>query len=223
MHIKNRIVELRMVKAKDLVPNPKNWRLHPQEQSDAMAGILRGVGFAGATLAYETSEGLKLIDGHMRREVSEPDQEIPVLVLDVNDEEADKILATYDPLSAMATTDDKQLATLLDSVETDNEALQAMLDDMKGELSTEEETQLVSLDIKMPPKMAWVLIGIPLVHYNQINQDIERIASLPNVIMEMTANDNQIQEDRQPQSKDQARPTEALPRKVSRRTKAKSV
>lgn len=86
MSIRNRIKGgLRMIKAKDLLPNPKNFRLHPDEQKAVMDGVLEEVGFAGAALAYETPKGLMLIDGHMRKESVDPNQEIPVLVLDVTD------------------------------------------------------------------------------------------------------------------------------------------
>ena len=43
-----------------------------------------------------------LIDGHLRAETT-PDAVVPVLVLDVDEAEADKILLTHDPLAAMAT------------------------------------------------------------------------------------------------------------------------
>ena len=45
-----------------------------------------------------------LIDGHLRAETT-PDQLVPVLVLDVDENESHKLLATLDPLAAMAETD----------------------------------------------------------------------------------------------------------------------
>jgi len=35
INVRDRIQELRRVAAKDLVPNPKNWRRHPRAQADA--------------------------------------------------------------------------------------------------------------------------------------------------------------------------------------------
>jgi hypothetical protein len=52
---------------------------------------------------------------------------VPVLILDVNEAEADKILATLDPLAAMADTDGAKLDALLREVDTGSEALQEML------------------------------------------------------------------------------------------------
>jgi hypothetical protein len=92
MQIRDRIKELRRVKASDLLPNPRNWRKHPKAQADALRGVLAEIGFADALLARETDRGLMLIDGHLRAETA-PDQDVPVLVLDVDAAEADKLLA----------------------------------------------------------------------------------------------------------------------------------
>ena len=101
MQIKNRIKELRQVKASELLPNPKNWRTHPVNQADVLKGVLAEIGYADALIAYETDEGLMLIDGHLRAETT-PDMEVPVLVTDLNEEEASTLLATLDPLASMA-------------------------------------------------------------------------------------------------------------------------
>lgn len=127
MKIRDRIKELRRVKAAELIPNPKNWRTHPIAQQDALKGILAEVGFAGAVLARELDDGsLMLIDGHMRAEAT-TDQDIPVLILDVNEAESDKLLATFDPIAAMAESDPAALDALLRNVDTGSEALQKML------------------------------------------------------------------------------------------------
>jgi len=129
MKIRDRVSELRRVRAGDLIPNPLNWRKHPKAQADALRGVLSEIGYAGALLARETPDGLQLIDGHLRAETT-PDQEVPVLVLDVDEREAKKLLATVDPLGAMAETDDAMLAELLKDVDTDSEAVRSMLDDL---------------------------------------------------------------------------------------------
>jgi hypothetical protein len=115
-----------MVPASDLRPNPKNWRTHPKAQQDALRGVLAEVGLADACLARELPDGsLMLIDGHLRAETL-GDGDVPVLILDVNEAEADKLLATLDPLAAMAETDAVRLDTLLRNVDTGSDALQEM-------------------------------------------------------------------------------------------------
>ena len=127
IHIRDRIRELRRVAARDLVPNPKNWRRHPKAQVDALHGILAEIGYADALLVRELPDGrLVLIDGHLRAETT-PDALVPVLVVDVNEEEADKILLTLDPLAAMAESDAERLKALLTTVCTDSEAVQDLL------------------------------------------------------------------------------------------------
>ncbi len=143
MQVRDRIKELRRVKASELLPNPKNWRQHPAAQADALRGVLAEIGYADALIAYVPSDyyqpdgngKLMLIDGHLRADTT-PDQEVPVLVLDVTDEEADKILLTLDPLAGMAEAGEAELAALLASVETDNEALQTLLAEMADEIGS---------------------------------------------------------------------------------------
>jgi hypothetical protein len=128
MKIRDRIKELRRVPAGELRPNPRNWRTHSTAQRDALQGILAEVGYAGALLARELPDGsLELIDGHLRAETT-PDMPVPVLVLDVNEDEANKILATHDPLAALAGTNAAALESLLDDVQIESTALQSILD-----------------------------------------------------------------------------------------------
>jgi len=115
MQIKDRIKELRRVKASELLPNPKNWRTHPDNQKNALKAILAEVGYADAVLAYETPKGLMLVDGHLRAETT-PDNMVPVLVLDINEAEADKLLATIDPLAGLAQQDSEKLAELFQNL-----------------------------------------------------------------------------------------------------------
>ncbi len=133
VQIRDRVKELRRVRAGDLAQNPKNWRAHPKAQQDALRGLLAEIGYADALLARELSDGqLMLIDGHLRAETT-PDSIVPVLVLDVDEAEAAKLLLTLDPLAAMADADTAKLDALLREVQTSNEALAGMLDELAQE------------------------------------------------------------------------------------------
>jgi DNA modification methylase len=127
MRVRDRVKKLVRVPAGSLRPNPKNWRTHPKAQANALRGLLGEIGYADALLARETPDGLQLIDGHLRAETT-PDSIVPVLVLDVTEAEADKLLLTLDPLAAMAEGDADSLRALLEQVETDSEAVKRMLD-----------------------------------------------------------------------------------------------
>lgn len=127
MSIANRVKELRMIRAGDLVRNPKNWRKHPDRQRRAVQTMLELVGYADALISRETPEGLELIDGHLRASLDD-DQLVPVLVTDITDEEADQVLASLDPLAAMAEPDHNKLDRLLqDIARQGNEAIDALM------------------------------------------------------------------------------------------------
>ena len=138
MNIRNRITDFRMVKASELRPNPRNWRKHPEAQQNALRGILAEVGYVDALLARTLPDGsLELVDGHLRAEMT-PEQEVPVLVVDLDEDEAAKVLATFDPLGDMAEMDDEKFADLYAMIETDSEALREMLDGLAEEADAEE-------------------------------------------------------------------------------------
>ena len=126
---RDRIKELRRVRAGDLIPCPWNWREHPIEQREALLAVLNEVGYADACLVRETPAGLELIDGHMRADI-DADQELPVLVLDVTEEEAKKLLATLDPLTGMAIENAEAKRQLLEELDAQDASLKKMLADM---------------------------------------------------------------------------------------------
>lgn len=146
MKVRDRIKEFRRVPAADLKANPRNWRKHPAAQSQALQGILNEVGYADALLARDTPDGLVLIDGHLRAETT-PDAVVPVLVLDVDEDEANKLLAVLDPLAAMAKTDVARFNELRQQIDVGNDALQQMLDGLGGPLQATSEED----DVPKPP------------------------------------------------------------------------
>src|SRR5438067_3919175 len=98
--IRNRIKAHRRIRAGDLVPHEWNFRIHPELQRAALRTLYEQIGFARSLLAYELPDGrLKLLDGHLRRDL-DPDMEVDVEVLDVNEDEARALLLSIDPLAA---------------------------------------------------------------------------------------------------------------------------
>lgn len=88
--------------------------------------------------------------------------------------------------------DEQQLKALITDMDDDFGELDQLMAELEAEvIEDEHETQLKTVDTKAPPKMAWVLLGIPLVKYDSINADIERLASISDVVMEMTTNDQE--------------------------------
>jgi hypothetical protein len=98
MRIRDRIKTLVRLKAGDLIPSSKNWRVHTDDQKHVLQSLLAEVGLVYAVIVRETEHCLQLIDGHLRAS-HDGNTMLPVLVLDVTDDEADLILATVDPFS----------------------------------------------------------------------------------------------------------------------------
>ena len=129
MATRMRLKEMKWLKASDIQPNPNNWRRHPVMQRAALQSILEDVGFADVLLAYENPDGLMLIDGHLRADVL-GDELVPVGILDVTPEEADKILATLDPLAGLANVDEEALQSLINQLSFNDQSVTDMLQEL---------------------------------------------------------------------------------------------
>jgi hypothetical protein len=128
--IRNRIKGHCRVRAGDLVPHEWNYRLHPDAQKGALQALYQEVGFARSLLAYELPDGrLKLIDGHLRREI-DPDMEVEVEILDVNEAEARELLLSIDPLVQMGQVQEQLYERLRENTPTAQPELEAMWEQM---------------------------------------------------------------------------------------------
>ena len=133
----NRIVELRMAKPADLRANPANFRKHPKAQRAALDGLLSEVGVVAPLMLNLRSEEQgwpedakeTLIDGHLRHDLAESSEqaEVPVVVVDLSEDEENLVLATLDSSGAMAEKDSERLKALLGVVKPKNEGVAEML------------------------------------------------------------------------------------------------
>ena len=117
-----RPLRLEWVEAGSLNDHPYNWRRHPSGQMTALKAVLDDVGWAGALLFNETTG--RLIDGHARKNAVGPRAVVPVLVGRWTIEQEQRILATLDPLSAMAVADGDALESLLADVDLDGKGME---------------------------------------------------------------------------------------------------
>lgn len=132
MQVRDRIKSLRRIPAKQLRPHPLNWRTHPEEQQKAMRAALAEIGYADVLIVRQLDDGsYQLIDGHLRAETT-PDQKVPAIVVDLDDAEARKLLATLDPLAALARADEERLQELAGLCDFQSADLQALVDSLAG-------------------------------------------------------------------------------------------
>lgn len=124
---RNRIVGHGEEAPDQLLANPKNWRIHPQAQQEALAGVLDEVGWVGhVTVNKQTGF---VVDGHLRvaLAISRAETAVPVSYVDLTPEEEALVLMTLDPIGGMAAGDRAQVAALMDEVTTGSEAVQRLL------------------------------------------------------------------------------------------------
>ena len=123
----NRIIGEGVEAPDQLLANPQNWRIHPKHQQDALSAVLDNIGWVQRVIVNKRTA--HIVDGHLRVSlaISRNEPSVPVVYVDLSEDEERAVLATIDPLSAMAATDSAKLAELLDSVQIDDAALEAVL------------------------------------------------------------------------------------------------
>lgn len=138
MAFKNRIVRTGLEPLDSILFHPDNWRIHPTRQQDGVRGSLHKVGWVEPVMInLRTGEGwpagqrgvATMIDGHMRVTLAarNSEKEVPAVYVDLEPEEESFILATLDPLGALAVTDNAKLLELVKDMDSQGETLKAAL------------------------------------------------------------------------------------------------
>jgi hypothetical protein len=113
-----------------LLAHPDNWKIHDGNQRQAVEAALEEIGFAGAILVNDQTG--HVVDGHLRVElaIKHGAPSVPVLHLNATETEESMLLASYDPLGALAAADRDKLKDLTATVDPKSEPLKAMLTDL---------------------------------------------------------------------------------------------
>jgi hypothetical protein len=127
----NRIVSYGEQPANQFLAHELNARRHPGKQRDALRGSLNAVGWVAPVIV--SAQTGKILDGHARVEEALSEDEhslVPFVEVDVSENEERTILASFDPITGLATYDREALDALLREVSTGEAALQEMLADL---------------------------------------------------------------------------------------------
>lgn len=127
---RSRILASTLEDPASLLANPRNWRTHPAAQRKALRGSLDTVGWVQQVIVNRATGNV--VDGHARIEeaLSRGEPTVPVLWVDLSPEEEALVLATLDPIGAMATRDETRLNDLLAEVAVDDAGLARLLEDL---------------------------------------------------------------------------------------------
>lgn len=141
---KNKIVGYGEVDLEQVLANPDNWRIHPKFQQEALAGVLNDVGIVQNIIINKRTDpswppgerGVEtLVDGHLRVQLGlrHGQKTLPATYVDLTPEEEREVLATLDPIAALAVAEEEKLKELLQEVQPADEAVQKLLADLVGE------------------------------------------------------------------------------------------
>ena len=123
---RNRIVGYGEEDADQLLANPFNWRIHTSQQQRAMAGVLAEIGWVQTAIVNRVTG--HIVDGHMRASLAlKEGAKVPITYVDLTEEEERIVLATYDPIGAMAVADAEKGRELLEGLRPRDEAVREAL------------------------------------------------------------------------------------------------
>jgi len=124
-----RILRTELHYARDLLPHPLQYKAHPATQLAPLRGVLESIGICGNWTAYYSPRAhgaLVMINGHGRATLRD-DQLWPVDILDVTDQEADILLLSMDPLTALAQIQEEQARQAYAQTKSTDAAVDAFL------------------------------------------------------------------------------------------------
>ena len=110
-----------------LLANPLNFRLHPDNQQQALAGAIDDIGFIRSVTVNQRTG--RVVDGHLRVTLAARSgvETLPVEYVDLDEAEEAQALLSLDPIAAMAASDKAKLDELMRAVQSDDERVQAMI------------------------------------------------------------------------------------------------
>lgn len=124
---RNRIVGSGEEAPDQLLANPRNWRIHPKHQQDAIQAVLEEVGWVQEIIVNKTTGFV--VDGHARVSIALRREEamVPVKYVELTEAEEALILATLDPIGALAVGDQEKVSALLADIGTESVRTNALL------------------------------------------------------------------------------------------------
>ena len=170
----------------------KPYEHNPRRNDDAVDAVAASIREFGFRQPIVVDENMVIIVGHTRWKaaVKLGLAAVPVHVATgLSPEQAKAYRLADNRSNEFADWDFEKLLPELDGLD---ESLRESLVDLDLDLDgllKEAETRIVQHDVRPPPAMTWVLIGVPTVAYGDIAAAIEGIASHESAIVETTYND----------------------------------
>lgn len=188
-----------MVGIEAIVPNPRNPNTHPKNQIALLAKIIRAQGWR-APITVSRRSGF-IVRGHGRY-LAARQLGCEVVPVDYQDyateaeEWAD--LIGDNKIAELSEANDYLLIKMLNDIKTADIDM-AMTGFSPNELEALFEhgnTTLKQIEVNPPPRMAWLLIGVPIDKWAKISQMAEAASLINDSIVETTVT-NDLEKNRQ--------------------------
>jgi ParB-like chromosome segregation protein Spo0J len=124
---RDRIVGHGTERVDQMLANPLNFRIHPDNQQQALAGSIDDIGFIRSVTVNQRTG--RVVDGHLRVTLAARSgvENLPVEYVDLDEAEEAQALLSLDPIAAMAAADRQKLDELLHQVQSDDARVQEMM------------------------------------------------------------------------------------------------
>lgn len=180
---------IEVVPIEKLKPSPVNPRI--DHAVGALERSIEQFGYVAPIIVQRKT--YRILAGHGRLEALKRKgvEQVPVVVADLTDKQAELYTIADNRLGELSKFDEKKIAEQLRGVAPEIlESVGFQPEDLEEMVAKElVERGLKDIDVKAPPRMTWVLVGIPTVRYGEISSMVEKLAATRDTIVETTFND----------------------------------
>ena len=156
----NKIVGSGHVDPAHLVANPRNSRIHPKYQTEAIKAVLDEIGWIRPIIVNEITG--HIVDGHARvsEAISADQSTVPVSYVRLSEDEEALALATLDPVRELTMRNAAKAQAIIDELaDPENEQLQALYDSLQTGGIEDYETPIDSKGQRTKSPEVRVYIG----------------------------------------------------------------
>lgn len=166
-----------------LKPHPRNPNKHPAEQLRLFGKIIRANGWRRPIVVSKRSGFIVKGHGAWLTAKAEGFKQVPVNYQDYPSDHAElQDLLADNELARLAEGDQAEIDRIVAELAADgaDTELAGILKEL------EASPELTALDTQAPPKMGWVLIGLPLTKFGALDSHLQDIAAIPDALIEST-------------------------------------
>lgn len=125
---KSRIVSYSQADPNDLIPNPDNFKVHPNDQAELIDDVLEEIGWIQSVIVNVRTN--HIIDGHLRvvQAIKRDEPTVPVTWVDIEPDEEAKAIALFDPTSQLAKQNREVVLRAIAKITSGSKNIQAIID-----------------------------------------------------------------------------------------------